>query len=319
MSEENSFNQSFDDRYSPYRTTHQLQKTSVLSVLSLISGILSYPMMCLCFFSIPLSVFAIVTGHMARSVIRDSRGEYGGGESALIGLLLGYGSLVVMGGMLIVYSWSMSVVPTVVPPPAPTVVSEGEILLDQAEAHLLVDSGEATSGISTCEYNAANLAAHYVETLRIVDNAQFAETNPDAEEESRAYRAFAQLNSDSVAFLLFVPEYARFTDAARNTLSEGCWLIAQRSVDELLAEGDQLAVAIYSPESCQQIMLGTTARGGPATAGLSNGDADRQQLAAFFRLPERATTTRDSDAVEFDSQIDNKRSPGDLTLPAEAE
>jgi hypothetical protein len=65
---------------------------STMAVVSLISGILGW-------FVLPLiaSLVAVVTGHMAKKEIRESRGRVGGDGLATAGLIMGYSSLVIWG------------------------------------------------------------------------------------------------------------------------------------------------------------------------------------------------------------------------------
>ncbi len=71
------------------------RSTSVLAVISLISGLLGWTV-------IPVigSIVAIITGHMARREIRDNPDIEGNGM-ALGGLLLGYAMVVVLAVMLL--------------------------------------------------------------------------------------------------------------------------------------------------------------------------------------------------------------------------
>lgn len=71
-----------------YATSLKIQETSSMAVVSLVFGIVG-------FFSswfllgIP-SIVAIITGHMSRSKIARSQGEFTGEGLALAGLILGY-------------------------------------------------------------------------------------------------------------------------------------------------------------------------------------------------------------------------------------
>lgn len=66
-----------------------MPKTNTLALVSLICGVLGW-------FMAPViaSIVAIVTGHMARSQIRQSGGREEGDGLAIGGLVLGYASLV---------------------------------------------------------------------------------------------------------------------------------------------------------------------------------------------------------------------------------
>jgi len=65
------------------------QTTEPTAVASLVLGILSF--MC---FSVVTGIPAIICGHLARARIRQSRGASGGNAMAVIGLILGYLSLI---------------------------------------------------------------------------------------------------------------------------------------------------------------------------------------------------------------------------------
>jgi hypothetical protein len=62
-----------------------MQKTNTLAVVSLVSGVVGWVM-------VPFlaSIVAVVTGHMARSQIRQSAGREDGDGLAITGLVLGY-------------------------------------------------------------------------------------------------------------------------------------------------------------------------------------------------------------------------------------
>ena len=66
------------------------RKTSTLAIISLIAGILGWTLL-----PILGSLGAIITGHMARGEIRRSNGALDGDGMALIGLVLGWLSVVI--------------------------------------------------------------------------------------------------------------------------------------------------------------------------------------------------------------------------------
>lgn len=324
MSDDNWYQSDTHNPYSggssnQFRSAHYAQKTSALAILSVLSGVLSFPMMCLCFLSIPFSVFAIVCGHMSRGVVRNSNGEYGGLEMATVGMVMGYASLLIMGSfMLVGLTAQQNVPPIAVPAPAPTApsqndepsVAEGTVLLRLAEGQLRSGT-DAALGVSTTNGDAAALARHYIETLHVLDKTHFSESNEAAVATPRAYRVFVQLNAESIAFLVDVPELSRFTPEAREILRERSWLIAQRSVDDILPEGKELAVAIYSNGATEYIMTGVTARNGPSDAGLKNSEATATELAVFFLLDKRPAKSM-PDEEPVDSQIKPKEAPAEI-------
>lgn len=304
---------------SPYRSAVYAQKTSALAILSVISGLLSFPMMCLLVFSLPFSVFAIVSGHMARGVVRDANGKYSGLEMATFGLILGYFSLAIMGGLMVVWLMASSGSQSRVIVSRTHNAQANNVLLEEARSQLLAGSEEATFGVSTSNKDAQSLARHYVDTLHVLDRTHFQETDESADIAPREYRAYVRLNEDSAAFLLLVPEYDRFTDAAKETLYDSCWLIGQRSVDDILPRKSELAVAVYSSAGCERVMTGVTKSGGGSEAGLKKKNTSEKALAPFFRLAERKSTpANEATAENFESQIDNRSDLG-TSLPAEVE
>ncbi|HEY1137922.1 MAG TPA: DUF4190 domain-containing protein [Xanthomonadaceae bacterium] len=66
------------------------RKTSTLAIVSLIAGILGWTLL-----PILGSLGAIITGHMARGEIRRSNGALDGDGMALIGLVLGWLSVII--------------------------------------------------------------------------------------------------------------------------------------------------------------------------------------------------------------------------------
>jgi len=62
-----------------------MQKTNSLALISLIAGVVGWTMV-----PFVASIVAVVTGHMARSQIRQSAGREDGDGLAIAGLVLGY-------------------------------------------------------------------------------------------------------------------------------------------------------------------------------------------------------------------------------------
>jgi len=80
---------------------NQIRQTSSLAVTSLVSGILGWTLL-------PFigTVVAIVTGHMARSAIRQSNGQLDGDGLAIAGLVLGWVSVaLLLVGLFVVFAF----------------------------------------------------------------------------------------------------------------------------------------------------------------------------------------------------------------------
>ena len=77
---------------------------SSMAMVSLVSGIIGWV-----FFPIVAAIIAIVTGHMARSEIKNSNGTIGGDGLALAGLILGYSNLVLFCIFFLIFGAVMGV------------------------------------------------------------------------------------------------------------------------------------------------------------------------------------------------------------------
>jgi hypothetical protein len=80
---------------------NQIRQTSSLAVTSLVSGILGWTLL-------PFigTVVAIITGHMARSAIRQSNGQLEGDGLAVAGLVLGWVSVaLLLVGVVVVFAF----------------------------------------------------------------------------------------------------------------------------------------------------------------------------------------------------------------------
>lgn len=302
----------------PFRSAHYAQQTSAFAVLSMLCGLAAVPLMCMCFLSVPFSIAAIIFGHSARGVVRNSPERYEGFGMATSGMLLGYVTLAVCAAFLAIPIATNSV-------RIPTAATRNQganqnPLLIQAEDQLLAGTEQNIFGVTTTNASATDLAQHYLEALQILDQTHFDEgiETETAAASPRAYRVFVQLNSDSAAFLLHVPEYQRFTEDAKETLNDNAWLIAQRSVDDILPRDSQLAVCIYSAEGQETVMIGQTSRDG-STAPKAN-RKDRKRLASLFRLAQRVPRP---DATGQPKKADTELIPIDrkpeIVLPAERE
>lgn len=314
MSNENPYQQS------PFRSPRYAQQTSSLAVVALVSGLISIPLICMCFLSLPFSIAAIVLGHVSRGVVRQSEGDFEGYGMATAGMLLGYISLAMV---LAVLAYPFAASNNGKRAAAPAAASVQSALLQQAEGQLLAESGPDATGVTTTDRSAIRLAKHYLEALQILDETHFAEQDDDdaGHAQPRRYRVFVQLNAADVAFLLYVPEMYRFTEDATQLLQENAWLIAQRSVDDHLPNDSRLAVAIYSDQGRQTVMTGRTTANVSSEPDDVKGDVDddHRRLEAFFRVAEPSAEFQDNPAEDSTADLIPIDRKPDIVLPAEAE
>lgn len=298
-----------------YQSARYAPRPSALAILSVLSGILSFPMMCLLVLSLPFSIFAIVAGHMARGVIRSQPNRYAGTEMATVGLLSGYTTLILMGGGLLFLA-AAATSSKVITVNTGSRSSSGQTLLDDARGQLMNGSGVASFGVSTADHDANSLARHYIDSLHVRDELEFGHTGESDDIPPREYRVYVRLNADSVAYLVRVPEFERFTDEARETLFQTCWTIAQRSVDHILPSGSDVGVGIYSDAGVENVLIGKTVLEQSAESGLKKQHRKEKSLAVFFKVPDRQTGPASSDSAKDSQPIDIRRDSRP-ELPAE--
>ena len=306
-------NQQGDGNWNPYESNWtdtgpvigRTQTVSALAILSMISGIISIPFICMCFLSIPFSLFAIVGGHIARGICRRSEGRVTGQGMAIAGLVLGYVSLTILLGMLLFLFAARSTTPFSVPAPPNvtpqwTDASDGEEALDDAVEAVSLKSSQGNS------QSAVQLATHLQDSLHDIaqqmqagisfpaNNAADADVNaevnnkeepsaenttviaelPETTEDSELQRAlqnaavYCHLKSDSCAFLVEITNLSVLNDADRITLSQMIWLAAGRSADDLVNVGQRFAVVLVDENELQEISLGTHERSDRYDVGL---------------------------------------------------
>ncbi len=328
-------NQSGDGNWNPYESTWadtgpvimQAQTVSALAILSMISGIVSIPLICLCFFAIPFSLFAIVAGHISRSICRRSQGRVTGDGMAIAGLSLGYISLCIIIAMFVFMFAAQSRFPGGGPgipgpgiPPQLTNETGTEETLDAAIASLssLASAGNSEAAVKLAAHLQASL--HDIAQQMRVANSSPADEGADpsviAENDPAAASAIAELpetrgnselqralqestvycclKSDSCAFLVGISNLSDLNEADRIVLSQMVWLAAGRSVDDQLEAGERFAVALVEDSELQEISLGTYERSDHYDAGLqhrvpSYDYEKRMQLELFFQ-PEQISS-----------------------------
>ena len=299
----------------------QSQAVSALSILSMISGIVSVPMICLCFLSIPFSLFAIVSGHISRSICRRSQGRVTGDGMAVAGLVLGYLTLLVTIGIWVTYFAAFSLTPKFAPGPAGPPIMTAPAMT-QSDATQQLDQAIAMASLALSAGNspeATALAQHLQSSLHDIAQQLQAGSLPVVGDESEAPNpaaaaaaesstivaelpeesgsialqqalaessVYCELQNDSSAFLVVIQNWTELNEADRSTLSQMIWLAAGRSVKDHGDEGDDFAVALVSNGLLVEISLGHHERSDHFDAGLQrrgpSDDEMRRALEEFF-------------------------------------
>lgn len=282
-------------------------RTSGLAITSLLSGLLSPVMLCLCPLSLLPSLVAIVTGHWAIRDIKRSGGAVQGYGLSFAGLAIGYPVLLVSLAWL---GFLMGVVPGLQPRhEANEVVSSASL---EAERHLkraleLIDEKGAKRGYGNGE-EAQRLALRFADQIRRAhDDFATKRLLPVSKEPFVTYCA---LGNRQCAFVVLVPEYGKYDQESKDHLAQSAWLTAQEIAATILQPGDELAVALKGQFLFGSIHIGELAPKG----GEFNSYAEGQQpdLLEFFDTPD-AVLTPEMPPEQIDLGLDER--PGDPFAP----
>ncbi len=264
--------------------------TSTLSVTSLILGLLSPLLLCLCGISLISSLAAVVTGHLALLQIGRSAGRLSGRGAAVAGLVLGYVLFAASLGLWAVFGpslyrgWRNAERPTADARTAAAPESAAQRLL-AAEMRVLTRGGEENfSGNSP---QAKQLAQKYCQSLQAMREAEFSAGR------SRVFSltagefiVYCELHPGRCAFIVHVPAYRDFTNEAKAALELRAWQLAQETAADFLNAGDSLAVGLRGSTLYGAILVGRAGDAGAATGSFQR--VERESLLAFFPREDRA-------------------------------
>ena len=259
-------------------------KTSPLPVVSLVFGLLSFPMILACFASLFSSVIAIITGHLALAGIKRSGLQQSGRSLALTGLLSGYAALgvtiVLLVGVFRV-DWS----PRDQSVGSPTFAATPADRLQLAESKVFSNQ-DGVIGKGNSE-QAARIAKGFAKKLKRTSDESFTGGRKRIFELSDGhFLTYCELHDDSCALVVHVPSYKDYKGDVREVLSALAWTIAVVETAEFLDEGDRLAVAMRGTLLYGDILIGIH----PGDSELKPAEKGAQQdLYAFFPAPGKTT------------------------------
>lgn len=262
----------------PLRAPDSVQSTplSVLSIFSMISGLVSPLLCCLCYLSLFSSVTAIVTGHLSLAQINRSEGKLSGRALAFIGLAFGYPMLLLSLFMIGfgVYSARYGGVEVTETETSSSSSLSGKQALHNAEMTILGDSQGTVHG-NTPEAKA--LGTTFSEQMKTLREGLFTDDDRKLQITGGNFVTFCELHEDRALFLVHVPAYRDFEKEAKDQLSVLAWMTAQSVVEEMLEEGDRLAVGMKGMLLYGSVMVGTVGSEDPDSIG-----KDKDVLIDFF-------------------------------------
>ncbi len=255
----------------------QPSSPSVLGIISMISGVVSPFLCCLCYFSIFSSLAAVITGHLSLAEINRSAGRVTGKAFAIIGLAFGYPMLLLSLGFIGFAAYNAMTGGFDVDDEeiaSSLSSSSGKQALRDAESKILGDSLGSTHG-NTAEAEA--LAAEFSEQMKTLREAMFTDDDRKIQITGGEFLTFCELHDDQALFLVHVPAYRDFGDDAKDQLAALAWSTAQNVVEDTLFEGDRLAVGMKGTILYGAVMVGTVGADEPNTT-----DKEKDRLIDFF-------------------------------------
>jgi hypothetical protein len=259
---------------------------------------------CVFFISLPLSIAAVVMGHLGLNAIRKNQPVLEGGWQAITALIVGYMSMFLstMVGLLLIFG------PQWFPRPesernAMGAFAEGASVsrdeqgvfsakraLSAAET-LIATKGNLPPGRGNTE-TAIKLANAFAERMKKMSDESFTKGSKNSLLLSGGeYLTYCELHPDRCLFLVHVPAYREFTDEAKKVLAELAWFNAQVTVAEKLKPDSKLALGLRGNLIYGDILIGKTSA---EEQQLMNRVAGKKEdLLAFF-VPPEATQSQES-------------------------
>lgn len=262
-----------------------------LSALALGSMLVSFAALitvCVFFVSLPLSIAAVIMGHLSYSAVRKNQPYLEGGWQAVTGLVVGYTALVIS-SMIALFIF---VGPRFLPDPSNNGTGIGDLASGKngdsfsperalRAAELMIATKQDLPPGRGNNPDAVRLANNYAEIMKRASDEAFTRSGkPIIQLSGGEYLTYCELHEDRCLFLVHVPSYRNFTDDAKETLAQIAWINAQLIVaDELPAES-RLGVGLRGTILYGDIIVGRS----PAnTEEVTDGTpAEREDLFSFF-------------------------------------
>lgn len=236
-------------------TTTVKTSNSGAAITSLVLGLVSPLFICLFGLSVIPAVGAIISGHMALSRIKRSRGTLAGTGWAITGLAFGYA--VTLASLFVIWIVVSTKVFDSDGPGRREVVqganaSAHSRFLD-AESNIKSSDDQIAFG-NTEEAKA--LAEDFSTQMQTLRDAAFTKGEKAFLSHNDNFVTHCELHKDRCVFLVQVPSYRKFEDDAKKDLAKLAWLVALKTVGGTLDEGDKLAVGMRGSFLYGAVMIG---------------------------------------------------------------
>jgi len=253
------------------------QKISLAAIGSLILGIVSFPMMLLCFLSIFISPVSIILGLVGILSVTRGGGRIKGNGLAISGIILG-----LVSGLLTMNLFMRA---------AKSSKESGERVvsaMNVAERLIGSDSQGVAHG-NTAE--AKVIAEELSRSLLMMDALIIERSEKQGISLSGGkYITYCHLAEGSCVFLIHVPGYRKFTGEAKDILREAAWITVQNVVGEFpesVPVGSDLGMGLKGVILYGAVVTGTVSMGEESLALIKYSGNNQGVLKRFFPPPEQ--------------------------------
>ena len=274
-------------------------RTSPLAIISLLSSIAALFTFCCCaFISLPASLIAIVTGHIAISTISRSEGRVTGKPLAWMGLGGGYLALI-LAGTFLAFGMSGMFDDKKEGGSDATSTTAADVL---TKIELKINSNREGTAFGNSP-KAIELAKRYSETmLRLREELFTPEEKGGISLTDGQFITWCELREGKCAFIVNVPSYRRFEGDAKESLAELAWAAAHETVAGELKEGNDLAVGLKGLFLFGDVMVGKVGPAEGETPDYETKGSDKELLYPFLEPEEAAAPSTDDPAIEMPAE-----------------
>jgi hypothetical protein len=266
---------------------------SGLALGSMLVSFLALLSFCVFFVSLPLSIAAVVMGHLGYRAVQKNQPHLDGMWQAVTGLVIGYsamflsaavGAFFLIGPQLFTrdgggedsiasFAERSKGIHSDVGPFSPKRALAAAETMIAAKQDLPAGRGNNPEAIALASSFATRMK-------RASDEAFTSSRKPLVQLSGGEYLTFCELHEDRCLFLVHVPSYRNFTGDAKKVLAEIAWVNAQMIVAGKLPARSRLAVGLRGTILYGDIMLGNC----PASEDeLSDSEAgEKDDLLSFF-------------------------------------
>jgi len=260
---------------------------------------------CVFFISLPLSIAAVVMGHLGLNAIRKNQPVMEGGWQAITALIVGYTSMFLstMVGLLLIFG------PQWFPRPESERTAMGafadgaSVSRDEAgefsskralaAAELLIATKQDLPPGRGNTKAATELANIFAKQMKKMSDESFTKGSKNSLLLSGGeYLTYCEMHPDRCLFLVHVPAYREFTDDAKKVLAELAWFNAQVTVAGKLRPDSKLGVGLRGAIFYGDILIGKSSAEEQQLTDSAAGK--KEDLLAFFISPQSTQSQENS-------------------------